>query len=570
MLLLALHGLTTGAYAYLVGPLLRFIYSGGESTGSRMTRVLDWLGWSPSENAQQLTSIIAVLVISLVLTKGMAYFGGSYLVAVAGQRMEHELRVKLYAHLLEFSFARLSEIPRGDMVSRFIYDVSALKIAVTHGLTNIFRDVLQIIVLASLAVSLDPLLGLLALCVLPISTTVILRIGKRLRKRRRRVFDAYGDLGSTTEQTAAALPVIRVFGAEEQTRTKFRDLSQRLLDRNLRAWALQVFSSPLMELLGAIALAATLWYAGHRIGSGALQPEEFVSFFAAVFMMYRPIKSLGDASSHVHTGFAALDRIDQLMAIESEPRDPADAYELKTIDHAIRYEDVSFAYPESEHVVEGASFEIAAGETVALVGPSGSGKTTLAMMLLRLIDPSSGRIRVDGRDATTISRTSLRRSFSLVTQEPVLLNDTIRANVSLGYDATDEEIESALAAAGALAFVESLPDKLDAQVGESGGRLSGGEKQRLCIARALLRNSEALILDEATASVDSATEAEISAALEKLMVGRTTLMISHRLSTVRRANKIIVLENGHIVDSGDFEALSQRSEPFKKLFADQL
>lgn len=569
-LLLALHALTTGAYAYLVGPLLKFIYSGGESAGSGMSQTLIWIGWEPNSDPTRLTTFIALVVVALVVVKGIAYFGGTYLVMATGQRLEHSLRTTLYGHLLLIEFKKLSEIPRGDLVSRFISDVAAMKFAVTHGLTTMVRDTLQIIVLAVLAVSLDPLLGVIALCVLPVSSVVIVRIGKRLRKRRRAAFDAYGEIGSTTEQTSAALPVIRAFGAEEHARTHFSSLSAKVLKRNVRAWALQIFSSPLMELLGAIALSGTLWYAGSRIRSGALEPEEFVSFFAAVFLMYRPIKAMGEAVGNISNGLAALDRLDTILALPTEPPDPPDSISIDAIERNVRFDDVSFFYDESEPLLEGASFTIGAGETVALVGPSGSGKTTIAMLLLRFVDPRAGHITIDDQHVSKIDRSSIRALFAFVNQDPVLLHDTIEANLTFGLEATREDIEKASTAAGAHEFVTALSHGYETSVGQSGTRLSGGERQRLCIARAILREPPALILDEATAAVDSATEAEITASLERLMKGRTTLLISHRLSTVRRAHQILVLDGGRIVDQGTYDELAERSEPFRRIFADQL
>lgn len=573
MALLALHGSTTGAYAYLVGPLLRFIYSGGESAGSSMSRALLWIGFDPTSSPRQLTTFIATLVVALVVIKGMAYFGGSYLVARVGQQMEHSLRTTLHRHLLRISYERLAEIPHGDVISRFIGDIASLKFAVTHGMTNIIRDGLQVVILAAVAVHLDPVLGLLALCVLPLSTLAILKIGGRLRLRRRKAFDATGELAAATQQSVAALAVLRAFGAEAHADRQFSALSERVLRRNLRAWGLQIFSSPLMELLGAAALAATLWYAGARIGSGSLEPEEFVSFFAAVFMMYRPIKAIGDASAMIHSGQAALDRVNQILEMPAEPSDPPGALEPSEINRGLKFESVSFAYGDEDQgvaVLEDVSFEVPAGSTVAIVGGSGAGKTTIAMLLLRLLEPSSGRLVLDDHDLAEVSRAALRQLFALVTQDPVLLNDTIAANISFGLEADDEAIEAAARAAGAHRFATSLRQGFHTSVGEAGGRLSGGERQRICIARAVLRDPPALILDEATASVDSATEAEINASLERLMEGRTTVLISHRLSTVRRADRIVVLEQGRVMAQGSFDELAAHSAPFCRIFSDQL
>lgn len=569
-LLLAVNASTTGAYAYLVGPLLKFIYTGGEAAGSGMSRVLAWAGWRPDGDPAALTSLFATVVVALALVKGASYFGGSYLVAAVGQRMEHTLRTSLYRHLLKISYERLSAVPRGDTISRFISDVAAVKYAVTHGATSVMRDAIQGVVLAGLALYLDPALGLITFCIIPISATVIVRLGRRLRSQQRSTGDAYGDLASATEQTAVALPVLRAFGAEAHAQATFDTLSSTIYKRSMRAWTLQIFTSPLMEVLGALALAGTLWYAGARIREGSLEPEAFVSFFAAVFMMYQPIKGLGNAASFIYSGLGAVDRINEILSIPAEPPDPSGALELERIEQGIRFEDVTFGYDPAAPVLKGATFSIGAGETVAIVGHSGSGKTTTALLLLRLIDPQRGRITIDGHDVSTFSRASVRRLFALVTQDPVVMHDSVEDNILFGAEATADEIEAAARAAGAHEFVTSLPDGYGTSTGEAGARLSGGERQRICIARALLRNTPALILDEATAAVDSATEAEISASLEKLTTGRTTLMISHRLSTVRRADRIVVVDDGRVVAQGAYNDLAAGDEHFRKIFADQL
>jgi ABC-type multidrug transport system fused ATPase/permease subunit len=264
-----------------------------------------------------------------------------------------------------------------------------------------------------------------------------------------------------------------------------------------------------------------------------------------------------------------MDRLDEIFELAREEPDPPGAVEATGIRQGIRFEGVTFSY-DDEPVLVDATFEIPAGRTVALVGPSGSGKTTIAMLLLRLAEPQQGRIMLDGRDITEISRSSLRALFGLVSQEPVLLNDTIEANICLGLEADQQSLEDAARAAGAHGFVTALPEGYQSSVGEAGARLSGGERQRLCMARALLRDPPALVLDEATAAVDSATEAEIASALEVLMQGRTTLLISHRLSTVRRADDIVVLDQGRVVARGTYDELRRESEEFREVFCDQL
>jgi subfamily B ATP-binding cassette protein MsbA len=569
LLLLAVHALITGAYVYLVGPLLRFIYTGGQSAGHRLESAMAFLGWEAVRDTAELTTVMATAAVALVVIKGVTFFGGTYLVLTAGQTIEHELRTRLYESLLTVSYPCLAELRRGDLISRFVGDVAAVQGGITRGVTRIVRDALQVVVLAALALYLDPYLGLVALGVLPFSSTIIVRIGRTLRHRRRGVYDAYGELAAATEQTATALPVLRTFNSEGHALEQFTGFSQQILKRSLRASALQLFSSPFVELLGAVALAGTLWYAGHRIGQGLLDPEEFVSFFAAVFMLYRPVKSLGEASGTIFTALAAMDRITQILALPREEPDPPRATLVEELNQGIRFEKVSFGYVAEQPVLEDASFELQAGQTVAVVGPSGSGKTTIALLLLRLVEPSQGRITVDGQDLQGVQRTSLRRLFAVVSQEATVLNDTVAANIAFGTKASEADIRQAARAAGAADFIERLPQQYQTSVGESGTRLSGGERQRLCIARALLRDPPALILDEATAAVDSATEEAITQSLEELMQGRTTLLISHRLSTVQRADHIVVVEQGRVVAQGTFDKLNSSCEAFRRLFAGQ-
>lgn len=607
---MALLALTTSGYAYLVGPLLRFVYA---SDGGDLSRVLAPLpaSWSSfltstsrairasddSTGDVALALALALLVVSGI--KGSAMFGERQLMARIGQEVVRDLRVRLFDHLLTVRPQALLGERRGDVAARVSSDVLQIQTAVTWGVASIARDVLQLIALVALAVRLDPVLAGVATIALPIVALSLYRLSRRLRRLERATWDQHGKLYSVAAETVGMVPLVRAYGAEPRARRVWRDLTDRVHHAAIRASRMAAMASPLTEMLGAFAIAGTLGYASMRIRSGELTPETFVSFFAAIFLLYAPIKGLGATGTLMAQGLAALDRMDALLRLPAEPADPTSAEPVARLQDRLELRDVHAGYVVVEdgtllanaddddapafpaatgpmrEVLKGVSFHIAAGESVAVVGPSGAGKTTLVSVLLRLLEPTSGEITWDGVPVSRVSRASLRAQMAWVTQEPLILADTVLANIAFADESPDRaRVEAAARGAAAHGFIEALPKGYDTAMAEAGARLSVGQRQRICIARALYRDASLIVFDEPTSALDGHAERELAETLEKLVrhddpdagPRPAALIISHRLSTVMRADRAVVLDDGRIVESGRPSELMERGGVFTRLF----
>jgi subfamily B ATP-binding cassette protein MsbA len=567
-LCMIVFALTTAAYAYLVGPVLRFIFLPGE--GAPPTRYLppalwDWL----VAHRDVYPLVLAGLVLCLATVRGLAQFGQNTCMGIVGQRVQLRIRDSVFEKLLRMSPTRMLTMEKGDLSSRFVSDIVILEYAITHGLSALLGDTVHIIALLGLALYLDPVLGLVSLVILPFSSLLIVYLGRRIRTSQMDAMTALGKISSSLVEAARGLAVIRVFGSEKAVSGRFREKNRSYYGKVMRAVIYGSLSSPLMELIAAGALAATLWYARTRIGSGQVQPEQFVSFFAAVFLLYRPIKSLGGLNALMNRGLAAARRVFGFLDAE-EDAVPEGEREVPELTDSVVFEKVGFSY-DGHDVLSDLDLTIPAGRTTALVGASGAGKTTLAALLCRLLDPTSGRILWDGTPTSEFTLRSLRSSIALVLQDPFLFHDTIRANLEMGSSTADEpEMRRALSLVGAEEFVDRLPGKLDERVGEEGFTLSGGERQRICLARAALRDAPLLVLDEAASSLDAASEQAARSGLEELSRSRTTLVIGHRLSSIRKADRIVVLDEGRIVEQGTYDELARPGTTFHRLFEAQL
>jgi len=566
----------TAGYAYLVGPVLRSLFSGAGSSGGGFAAPVPGAGQGLLEAATAWlstadASALGALIVGMAAVKGIAFFGQRVLAARAGQRALHDLRMRMYEGLLRLNPLAPGSRAVGDLVSRFTVDVGTVEQGVSQGLLAVLRDALQIIALAILALALDPVLGAIGLVAFPLAAVAIVRIGRELRRRRRAVHRTFGELGGVVEETSSGLDVVQSFGAEAAVRDRFAAASQGLIRRVMRAVALRAFSSPLNEILGAAALALTLWYAQRRIDAGALTPDAFVSFFTALFLLYRPVKGLGDAFHAVQTALAGLDRLQVLLGAPAAGPGRAGAPTRRVVSERVVLSGVRAAYaPSSEPVLDGVDLEIRAGDTVAVVGPSGAGKTTLLNVLRGFLAPSSGEILVDG-ESLDAGPEAARSLFAPVPQEPFLFDDTIRANVRCGrLDAADGEVAGACEAAGVSEFAEELERGIDTPVGPRGSALSVGQRQRVCLARALLSRAPILLLDEVTASLDGETESALVEGLRSRLAGRTVLAVTHRLSTARVANRIALLEDGRIRAEGPAAKLLATDGRLIRLFGGQV
>jgi subfamily B ATP-binding cassette protein MsbA len=564
MLLLAL---TTSAYAYVVGPLLRFIYSGGAVPGE-FGALGRWLGGWLAADPGRMALLLSLMVVGLALVKGLASYGEISLMGAVGQGTIHDMRRALMDRVLSLAPDQLVAEERGDLASRFMIDVSLMEAVVTYGVTALVRDLLQAAALLALALYLDPVLGLLAMLILPFTSWIIVAISRRTRRAQRQAQDALGRLATRVEETAGGLSIIRHHGAEATQAARFAEANAAARGGQLRAIRIRAFASPLMELLGAAALAGTLWYAQSRVSSGEISPERFVSFFTAIFLLYGPVKSLGAVANMLQAGLAGADRVFRL--IDREPaRVREGALDAPPLHEAIRIHGLRFRRGDLT-VLDGVDLDIRKGERLALVGRSGAGKTTLAQILSRLLDSEEGELLWDGEPVERYSGASVRRQLAVVPQEPFLFHDTVRANVTLGAPPGEVSVEQAVQLAGLEPLAARLDQGLDTDVGEGGGRLSGGERQRVCIARALYHGGSLLVLDEAVSSLDATAEAEVAAAIERATEGRTTLIIAHRLSSVRRADRVAVLDGGRITEIGTFDELLAGGGAFAELFREQL
>lgn len=555
--------IATGLYAYLVGPLLRYIFTGGSAGGEKL------FGWIPGvtfdvENKESMLAAIPLLIIGLGAVKGASYLGQFYLMGSVGQRVMSRIRREMFDRLTSLSLSFFHKASSGEVVSRFANDVQKTEEVVSTALASLLRDTLEVAVLIILALSLDIKLALVTLAALPLAAVPITKFGRMIRRASVRANEHMGGISTRVAETMHGARLMKGAGTEKFERTRFAAEDEKYVATMLRSYLARASSSPVMELLGGIALATTLWYAGSRIASGDLAPEHFVSFYAAILMAYQPLKTLGRLQNTLQPGLAAAERIFELMDTPVEIEEKPGAIELSHFTSAIEYRDVTFDYGNGP-VLHGVNLTVSRGDVVALVGESGGGKSTLLSLLPRLHDPTAGAVSIDGHDLRDVTLDSLRANLAIVSQEVVLFNDTVRYNLSYGNPlATEPDLWQAALAAQAKGFIDRLPRGLDTIIGEGGVRLSGGERQRLAIARAILRDAPILILDEATSALDSENEALVQAALANLMLGRTVLVIAHRLSTVRRADRIVVIEQGRVVETGHHDALVAQSGPYRR------
>ena len=561
---MVVFALSTGAMAYLIGPVLKFLFS---AEGAEEIRLLPFEGFTfPRES---LTLVIPLLIFIVSVVKGLSYFGQSYFMGFVGQRVVTDLRSKLYRHILDLPIDYFSKTTTGTLISRITNDTTILQSSTVNAMATLLREVLTIIVLAAVVVWSDWRLSLVAFVAFPLASYPMVRFGKKMKRVSTDGQVTMGRMTALLHEAIGGVRIVKAFCMERYESLRFREENERFTRLQLKAIKVKSISSPLMESFGAVGFALTIWYAGYRIHSGTLQPEAFMSFFTAVLMLYRPVKGLNGVNLTISQGLAAAERVFSMLDSESEKSRVEGSVKLEGVKSGMAFEGVSFRYGD-EWIIRDMNLDVKRGEILAIVGASGAGKTTVVNLIPRFYDVIEGAIRIDGVDIRDMSLPSLRAQIAIVSQQVVLFDDTVKGNIAYGdLSRSDEEVAAAARAANADKFIERLPNGYDTFIGEGGVRLSGGERQRLSIARAILKDAPILILDEATSSLDTESEVEVQKGLNNLMAGRTAFVIAHRLSTVRSADRIVVLGSGGIKEVGGHEELLRCGGEYSRLYAMQ-
>ena len=519
---------------------------------------------------------LALAALAVFTAKGFAGYGQAVLMSYVGLRIVADMQRNLYERVIGADLAFFNRTSPGELIAHFINDINLLRNAVASTLVGLGKDSLTTLALVGVLFYEDWRLALIAVAVFPTAIFPIVRIGRRMRKVSDRTQAQVGQLTTLLDETFQGVRYVKAYAMEAYENVRAARAIEAVFGLHYKGARTRSALHPIMEVLGGLAIVAVILYGGSQVIAGAKAPGSFFAFITALLLAYEPVKRLARLNANLQEGLAAAVRVFALLDREPEIRDAPQATPLKVEGGAITFQNVTFSYDAagSHDAVSPAlhriDLEIPAGKTVALVGPSGAGKSTIMNLIPRLYDVDEGRVMIDGQDLRAVTLASLRAQIALVSQEILLFDDTIRANIAYGrLGASEAEIAAAAATAGADDFIAELPQGLDTPVGVRGEALSGGQRQRIAIARATLKNAPILLLDEATSSLDGESERQVQQALAQLMAGRTTLVIAHRLSTVIGADIIYVIEDGRIVESGSHAELLRRAGTYARLYASQ-
>ncbi len=547
-------------------------------TGAQAWLVKDLLDKIFMEKNLLFLKILPVVVIAIFFAKGSFYYLYTFLLERVGQSIIRDFRIEIFNHIHKQSLSFFNTTPTGTLISRIISDVTLLQQAVSNALVGLVRDIFQVIILLGVVFYMNWQLAMITFVILPIAAYPIVRFGKLFRKISIATQEETAQVSNILYETITGNRIVKAFSKEKYEGERFLNQINILFALTIKNAIYRCLQHPLMEFIGGAAIAAIIWFGGLQVIEGTATAGTFFAFLTALITAYEPIKGITKINAAIQQGLAAATRIFDILDIEPEIKDTPGATPLPYFSKEICFKAVNFYYTESEgsntrqKVLKDINLTVPVGQALAIVGPSGGGKTTLTNLLPRFLDiaEGSGAILIDNHDIREVTLKSLRDQISMVSQQTILFNDTVHNNISYSdQDAETETVIAAAKAAHAHDFIMALPQGYDTIIGEGGARLSGGEKQRISIARALLKDAPILILDEATSALDTESEREVQKALENLMKNRTTFVIAHRLSTIKNTDRIIVIQDGRIVEEGSHQTLLARQGIYQQLYTIQ-
>ncbi|MCU0276550.1 MAG: ABC transporter ATP-binding protein/permease [Acidobacteria bacterium] len=568
LFLMAMVAVSTAFLAVIIQPVIDELFiQGGGRLAVKGQLVRNWIMRTLGVREERLVLVLPQLLFLSFLGQAVFSFFSLYSMKTLGLKVVRNIRDRLYRNLIHQSIDFLSKARTGDLVSRISNDIEKIKLAVAETLAVYIRESLTLAGLLAVVFYQDWEMAALSLVLIPVAALPLAYFGRKVKKRGLQSQETIGDLGNFMSESAQGNKIVKAYNMEEFEINKFRQLNQKHFRINAKIALAYSLAAPIMDVIGGLVAAGLFTVGMHRISQGTLSPGQFTSFLTALFLMYAPIKRLALAHNDYQQGKAGWERVRQIIRTENPIRDSAAAVELKAVRGEVEFKNVHFGYQPETPVLKNISFLARQNEMVALVGASGAGKTTIMNILLRFYDPQSGEVFIDGRDIRSLTLKSLREHVGLVTQDVFLFNDTVLNNIAYGRKRyTLEDVQRAAVIARAADFIAELPQQYETVVGERGIFLSNGQRQRISIARAVLKQPRILIFDEATSSLDSESEKLIQEAMDEVMKNRTTFVIAHRLSTIIEADRILVVEKGEIKESGNHRELLKKRGLYYALY----